>query len=151
MRKLLWLPVKVVFLLNTWCNESIYITTGLEIKPFARMHLKLELSVNEKFVVAYETMVKVLFSCTKACYLIQNLELLFKRVHLSQYFGNNVFFHNLICWRYESSKIKVQYATHSFCCVWDTKSLKPSFEKCPNMDIFVVRIWTLFTQCKTFL
>ena len=74
-------------LLNTWCK---YITTGLEIKTFARVYVNLQLSVNEKFV-AYETIIKILAtlksSRAKVCYLIQKLEPTIERM----YFGNKFF------------------------------------------------------------
>ena len=50
-----------------------FITTGLEVKTFARVYVNLKLSVNKK-CVAYGTMVMILAtltsSCAKACYLI---------------------------------------------------------------------------------
>ena len=83
---------------------KVYITTGLEIKTFARVYPNFELSINEKFV-AYGATVKILktfkSSCTTACYLIQKPKPI-ERVYLSQCFGNNFFFHNFT-WRYESS------------------------------------------------
>ena len=94
LKKLLWLPVRLGSLLNTWRYQSLYITTGLEIKTFARVYVNLEFSVCEKFV-ANATMVKILAtlkcSCVKSYYLIQNLEPAIERLYLPQYFGNKFF------------------------------------------------------------
>ena len=58
-------------------------------------------------------MVKILVilksPCAKGCYLIQKLEPEIGRVYLHQYFGNNFFFHNLTCWRYEGFKNLVSH------------------------------------------
>ena len=94
-------------LLRNEHNYSSYISTGLEVKTFARVYVNLELLVNEEFI-AYGTMVKILAisksPSAKECYLIQKLEPAIGRVYLPQSFGNNFFLHNLICWRYEGFK-----------------------------------------------
>ena len=82
--KLLYVPVTVVLLLNTWHNWSLYITISLEI-TCARVYVNLELLVNEK-CVAYETLVKILATlkslCAKGCYLIQKPEPVIGRLYL---------------------------------------------------------------------
>ena len=106
---LLWPPVKVGLLLNTWRNCSLHITTGLEIKTFARVYVYLELSVNEKFVT-YGTIVKILttLKSSYACCLIQNLEAVIERVYLPQCF-NYKFLSKFDCWWYEISKKNVSH------------------------------------------
>ena len=58
-KKFVLLPGRVGLLSFTQHNQSWYITTGLEIKTFGRVYVKLELLLNETFV-AYETMIKIL-------------------------------------------------------------------------------------------
>ena len=107
LKKIFCLPVWVGLLSNTLHNLSLYITTGLEIKTFAGVHINLELSVNEKFA-PHGTMVKVLATlkspCAKACYLIQKLEPAIEKMCLPQCFCNKFFFHNMTSWIFESSK-----------------------------------------------
>ena len=99
-------------------------------KTSTRVYVNLELSVNEKFV-AYGIMVKILANlkspCSNACYLKQKAKPAIEKVWLRQCFGNKIFLswfdlRNII----KLKKIIVPYAIH-FCCVWDTKSLKPSY------------------------
>ena len=38
-------------ILNTWRNQSLYNTTGLEVKTIARVYVNLELSVSEILII----------------------------------------------------------------------------------------------------
>ena len=91
------------------------ITIGLGKNTFARVHINLELSVNEKFV-AYGSVVKVLATLrsprAKTCYLIYAIEkLAIEKVYLPQCFGNNFFF--IICQAEDTKALKNKCSIHN--------------------------------------
>ena len=67
-------------------------TTGPEIKTFAREYVNFELLANEKYA-AYGTVVKILATlksfCAKSCSLIQKVEPVIGRMYLPQCFADN--------------------------------------------------------------